>query len=96
MRVKLDNDLEAIYRAHGMPGDEYFEINTDSSGSIQKICLAITAERGDDEWNQELYSWIHEKVCDLHSELIGKLTERLKEINEASIKEQGLDPSRLP
>ena len=96
MRVKLDNDMDTIHRIHGMPEDEEFVFDAEMTGSLQKICLTVTTERGDDEWNRELYTWIQDKVYDLHSELIGKLTERTNEIYKASLKEQRLDPSRLP
>ena len=96
MRVKLDNDMDTIHRILGKPEDEDFVFDTEMNGSLQKICLTVTTERGDDEWNRELYTWIQDKVYDLHSELIGKLTERTTEIYKAGIKEQRLDSSRLP
>ena len=88
--------MDTMHRINGNPEDEDFEFDAEMNGSLQRICLTVTTERGDDEWNRELYTWIQDKVYDLHSELIGRFTERTNENYKARIKEQRLDPSRLP
>ena len=100
MRIRLVNTLDAVQRIKGLPDEEDFEV--DQCGGKQVLVLTVKMDRGDDEWHQDLYKTVADKVYDLHSEVLSKLEGRVNEVNnrfqktEISNKFEKLDPTRLP